>query len=474
MNQKTPLILLMGLLCFVRDGFTPTRGETLALELPAAIEQAIRQNLRLAQSALSISQARLGIDDARADFAVQLTPEASGSLSDGNNRWQTGLDVSKKFSSGAQVTAGPRVRQTEMQTGENLWRSSLHIDARQPLFSQFGELIHLESLRQADDQLMREQRQWEMQKAELILDVVQTFEETISLEQQIKSDEAFFRRTDALCRLTRAREAQGRSTRVDTLRVDLQRGQAQGRLENNRERLFTRKRDLAELLGLPQETVFELVPPPLPDIALPEPEEALQTAFSNRLDYAQLLQDYRTKQRAIKIAKRRTLPDVALVASAEVFEENESFPQSLDLTDSAWTIGLAGDSDLFKRHEHIALQQAELSEQSLRELIDIKSITITREILQALSACRRTRSEASIQERNYQLATDRVTLARRLYEAGRADNFSVTDAEDAFIKAETSLLEARAEYVITGYELLNEMGILLDVPVTLKPNGFIP
>jgi len=464
----TPILLV---LCMTGGA---RAAEALSLELPAAMEQAIQYNLRLAQSALAISQARLGIDDARAAFTFQLTPEVTGSLGSDNNRWQTGLDVSRKFSSGAKVSVGGRVRETRQTDGENLWRSSIRIDANQPLFSQFGPLIHLEPLRQADDQLMREQRTWEMQKADLILDVVKTFEDLISLEQQIKSDEAFFRRTDALCRLTRAREAQGRSTRVDSLRVELQRGQAEGRLENNRERLFTRKRDLAELLGLPQDTPLELVPPPLPDIETPPPEEAIQTAFANRLDYAQLLQDYRARRRAARISKRRILPDVSLIASAERYDEQESFSESTRLAEDTWTIGLSGDSDLFKRHERIALRQAELDEESLRQLIDIKSITITREILQALSTCRRTRSEAAIQKRNYQLATDRVTLARRLYEAGRVDNFSVTDAEDAFIKAEIQLLEARSAFVLSGYQLLNQMGTLLEVPGNLKPNGYVP
>lgn len=471
-----PSLIVAGfLLRTAADGlYAETTQETPILELPSALELAVSRNLRLAQSALAISQARLGIDDARAALTVQITPELSGSLGDDNNRWQAGLDASRKFSSGAQATIGGRVRETQQNDGESLWRSSLRIDVQQPLFSQFGPLIHLEPVRQADDQLMREQRKWELQKADLILDVVKTFEELISLEQQIKSDEAFHRRTEALCRLTRAREAQGRSTRVDTLRVELQRGQAEGRLENNRERLFTRRRDLAELLGMPQDTPFELVPPPLPDFDIPSPEAALQTAFSNRLDYAQLLQDYRTRRRAVRIAQRRMLPNVALVASAELYDEQPDFSDSTRLTEDTWTIGLAGDSDLLKRHERIARRQAELDEESMRQLIDIKAITITREVLQALSLCRRTRSEAAIQERNYQLATDRVTLARRLYEAGRTDNFSVTDAEDAFLKAEIQLLEARAAYVLSGYQLLKQTGTLLEPPDHLKPNGYVP
>jgi outer membrane protein TolC len=105
-----------------------------------------------------------------------------------------------------------------------------------------------------------------------------------------------------------------------------------------------------------------------------------------------------------------------------------------------------------------------------RETIRIRELAIAREVQQRLSALQLARSERIIAERNFKLASDRARLARRLFERGRGDNFSVTDAEEALQDAENKRLGARAEASISGYELLHGLGMLVEVPADLKPD----
>ncbi|MCZ7599723.1 MAG: hypothetical protein M5U09_20950 [Gammaproteobacteria bacterium] len=117
-------------------------------------------------------------------------------------------------------------------------------------------------------------------------------------------------RAEELLRSTRAKEALGRSTRIDSLRVELQRGLARSRLAANTERLESERQALAELLGLDPDIVLALEPTGIFSIDLPPADEAVERALDNRLDYAQALQDRDDAVRGARIAENLLLPDV--------------------------------------------------------------------------------------------------------------------------------------------------------------------
>ena len=83
----------------------------------------------------------------------------------------------------------------------------------------------------------------------------------------------------------------------------------------------------------------------------------------------------------------------------------------------------------------------------------------------------RSRREVKIAERNMNLAASRLKLAHRLFEMGRGDNFSVTDAEQSMLHAENKVFSARAEARVSSYGLPHVLGTLIEVDVGLKPVG---
>lgn len=438
------------------------------LDLPTALNLALTQNRELAQRARAIGSANLGLASARADFGFGIQPVGGAQRTQDRDSYNYGLSVGKKFIAGTEVEAGPTLTWSDGDEGSNR-RTSWQVDLRQPLFRNYGALVQGESLVQARQQVRTAQRGYEQQKAALLLRVVETFETLIRLDRQVVSEEASLQRLDKLYRLTQARERQGRATRVDTLRVELRVGEAKSRLETTREQLSSQRRDFAELVGQPPDVVFALEPPPLLELDLPPTEEAVQVALSNRLDYAQTLQDYADTVRGEKIARRGLWPDLSLVARYEAYENSgASLGDARD--GELWSVGLSGDTDLNQTRERARLGQAVLTRESARETVRIRELSITREVQQQTSAYRQALGELQIAERNHQLAFQRAKLARRLFELGRGDNFSVTDAEDALTDAEDRRLSARAEASFAGYSYLNTIGTLLETPEELRPN----
>jgi len=96
------------------------------------------------------------------------------------------------------------------------------------------------------------------------------------------------------------------------------------------------------------------------EIVPPSPETAAKIAWSNRLDYAQVLQDLGDAERGVKIARKNLLPDISLVARYDWLGQGRSYDEAMSLNDDTWVVGLsAGNNDLLQRSERAALKQAE-------------------------------------------------------------------------------------------------------------------
>lgn len=439
------------------------------LALDAAIQTALRYNAQLAYGRLAVDRQQMGVTSARQEFDTELSPNGAVNNTDGSADWRYGIQARKKFLWGTEIGLSTDVTRYPSFV-DDAWRSAVKLDVRQPLFRNFGRLVNEEGITSASERLRAEERRWELQKADIILDVVRSFETIIRLQKQMDCDQSILERTRKLRELTRIRERQGRASHVDTLRNELLYGQAQSRQETHREELFSATRELAELLGLPAEKNIELAATPLLDLDVPPMDVAIQTALSNRLDFAQTLDDYKSLQRQVKLARRKLEPDIYVVAENQQYDQANRLSDSLGFNNNLWTVGLAGQMDLLQHRDKTAVSTAELDVEAGRAAIRIKRRTLAREVQQAVSAYRQVRAEFTIAGRNYEAAQSRAALAGRLFEMGRGDNFAVSDAENAFVEAESALLSTRAQICVTGYNLLRLMGTLTETPSSLKPH----
>jgi outer membrane protein TolC len=435
------------------------------IDLEQAINLALKQNRNLLLSVFSTQSASFGIAAANAEFRISARPVANLDTNDrGEVSSRYGLNVSKKLHTGTVLSSS---LVSEDLGGFADRQENFRIGIEQPLFRNSGHLVNEEPLVQANQNLLSALRRLELQKIDLTVEVVRSYENILRLKEQLRADKKSHERASALYRRTKAMEALGRSTRVDTLRVELQRGQALSRLEADKESFSSAQATFSELLGFKPDTLFDLIPTRLLEVDLPPIEEAVRISFKNRLEFAQVLQDAEDAERGLKIAQKRLWPDVRLVARYDHTNTDDSLELGLD--QNQWFVGLSADTDFNLAVERATLGQAKLAGKSSNQLIRVQKLSIARELQQSILLYRRAHAELKILIRNLQHAAARLQLAQRLFDIGRGDNFSVTDAEEAFLQAESQLLFSQSTASISGYELLRAMGILTEVPDKLKP-----
>jgi outer membrane protein TolC len=444
-------------------------GAAPPLALEEAIQTALGNNRQLRLRELNLDSRELGVAEARTEFSIQWRPEGRLATDDEGEQTAYGMSASKKQGLGTTVLAEGRWTRTGFSESPDLHRGVVRVEVRQPLLRRLGRLVNEEPIVQAGSSVQAARREIELYRTDLVVQVVEGYEELLRLQRQLHFDTQALQRSEKLLRLTRARERQGRATRVDALRVDLQHGENQIRLNKTRESLENAAADFAELLGQPPSAELKVKDSPRLEVEAPDRAEALRVALENRLDYAQVLADRRDVERGIRIARHNLLPDLELIGRYERSGEGERSSDGFDFDQDAWFVGLAADTDVRRQRERLALGQALLQGENARWTIEIVRSALERQVQQVLAAYERARHETLFAQRNYHLAENRARLAHRMFEIGKGDNFTVTDAENALLEAQNRMLLSQAEVSIAAYRMLRVLGTLLEYPEDLKP-----
>lgn len=443
----------------------PAGGEVVALSLEDAIERAMAHNRELVKGALDLQGHVLAEQGARETArGLRIVPEGSVGAGSDYDNVGTGLRAEATGAYGTRVAVGGAVRQIQIDGAPDSRRGEVRVEVEQPLFRNFGPLVWNEPIVAAGETLLAARRAWERDRSALVVRVVESYEGLIHRRHQIESDEAFAARMERLYLLADAREQQGKATRTDVMRMDLQRGEAALRLEAGRSQLDIEFQEFANLLGLPLDSSFRLSPPALLDLDVAGADRALAVALAERPDYAQALQDVETGDRRLRLARRNLLPDLRLSGNRTVFGEGEDWSDAGRLDQDDWFIGLTADMNLNLRGARLDVARAGLDAEGRRQIAEIVRHRLALEVNAAWSAYRRAREELRMAARNRELAANRAELARTLFEAGRASGDSVSDGEADLIQSELGELSARREASASAYRLLHVLGTLVPAP----------
>lgn len=458
----------------VASGVLPARaeegdaGEVQTWTLEDAIAQALEHNLDLARGALEVESRSLDAARARESVrAIRVTPAGAAETGSNSSLWKGGMEASATLPWGTTLGAGATASQIDLDGADTTRRAEVAFSVSQPLFRNFGSLMRDEPAVLAAESFRAARRTWERDRSALALEVARTFEGLVCRVRQLECDEAQARLLERLAALAAVRERRGRASRTEVLRLDLQRGEAESRIETDRAQLASGFETFADLLGLPPETAFELVPPPLLDLGDTPPDEALALALRERPDYAQALDDIATANRQALIARRALLPDLALTAKHSFYGEDSDWSGASHLDDTDWRVGLEGGVNLNLREARLGADRADAEAAARRRTEEIVVRRLALEVHAAQTEYRRARRERELSRDNLALADRRAELARALFEAGRGSADAVSDAEADALSARLRELDAQRAASTAAYALLHALGTLVPAPPEL-------
>lgn len=445
------------------------QADPLPISLEDAINCAVSNNLSLASLKYSTASSRVILQSRIDRFRLNVTPEIRSERGDNGETDSARIVAARQTALGTAISASAGSLKSTPDDEDSFYRSSVSLQIQQPLLRNVGRQINLEPVRDAERGVLNSLRELAMRQTDLIVQVAESHENLLSIQRQLEFQDRTIDRLLRLLKLTSAREKQGRATRVDTMRSDLRLGNAKVRLASLQERLINEQANFAELLGADPASVYTAVPGDIPVYEIPEIEEAIACALANRLDLAQIMDDFEDARRGVLIARQNLLPDLTLIARYELTGESDSLSASQKLDDDIWFVGFQLSSDIPLRDQRSALASAEITRELSGLKIESILLAIKKQVRQSISSYERILTEKKLAEKNYAIAKNRARLARRLFETGKGDSFSVSEAEDELLTAEEQLLASQALASIASYKIKRVMGTLIAYPEELKP-----
>lgn len=441
-------------------------GDTLSLE--RAINLALAQNKQLIQAGTLLATNQADLDAIESGFDVQVVPALSEQRVGSTEIKNYGVSISKKLSTGGTLSLSATRGDTLLPNGVLTVQPSLNLSLEQPLFKNAGSDVTLFPVHQAEGQLTAAKRKFAQARSDLVGQVIEAYANLHELEQQLKLDGDDLEQITELSRITQEYVLVGRAKTLDSMRTDFQLDETRTHLTADQQRLSSAQAALGELMGMPPDSKFVTETVAWPDYDSVDSAVAVQTAFANRLDYAQAKQDYDETVSALEVARNQAEPGIDLTIGYQRYSSSP-LPGSGISAGGGPYIGLSSDIGSNYESERAEVRKVDAQREAALEGLDIIADQITHDVQQSLYAYQEARTENSIAEHAASDAEARLQLARELFHMGRADSFAVTDASEAVIASQRASLDADTNVVRAGYKLSLAMGTLVSPPRDLKP-----
>jgi outer membrane protein len=247
----------------------------------------------------------------------------------------------------------------------------------------------------------------------------------------------------------------------DVTRTDV--AQSEARLELGRANLATARgqqtaseQEYRRVIGHAPDQLAP--PPPLPP--LPNtPEEAVRIALANNPDIAASNQEARAAGYDVNVARAQRLPTVSAVASGDYLNQITGGTNGLPRSGTATSVGISGQIPIYQGGEAGArVRQAQALEgRTLEQAIGTERSVVaqTRSAFAAYQS-----AEEAIASQQTAVSANELALegARAEQRVGTRTVLDVLNAEQELLNSQVSLVTARRDAYVAGFQLLNAMG----------------
>ena len=329
-----------------------------------------------------------------------------------------------------------------------------YFDLRATLTQTVADLTALNNYRSAQELVKANDAALRDARDLVVLAVGGAYLQVIAAEARVRSAQAQIDTAQALFKQTQDRRVVGLSPQIDVNHSQVQLQTQQQRLMSLQNDLAKQKINLARIVGLPPNEVYEITDDvaysPAPALPL---EGALKQAFEGRADLQSAEAEVRAAMRTRTAAHAERLPSLAFSADYGAIGINPgqahgTFTFVGTLRIPIWQGGKTEGS----------IEQADAALGQRRAELDDLRGRIEADVRQAFLDLRTAANQLDVSRNNQTVARETLALTRQRFEAGIADAVEVTQAQESVATAELDYITSLFAHNLAKVSLARSLG----------------
>jgi outer membrane protein len=458
--------MLTGVLALVLAGGVMAEPSPSASPSPSpdsAAEESAPLTVLNSADAVATSRLREGVT--RAQFLPKVTPRYQRSADDS----LFGVDATQKLPwTGGSVTATALMRSTfDGAAGPDVSpfprTSDLRLVLTQPLLRGFGPNAAFYDLRVSRRSREGQERQYEMERQRLAVDVTRSYYQVIQQRQLLAVARQSLDRSESLRRASSARLEVGLVSKLDVYRAELQASQAQESMVRAETSLEAELEHFRTLLGLSPSDALQPEALTLPEDVVDdiEPVEVLtQRALENRLDLLETRDQVGDARRTASLARQNLLPQLDVNLGVTQFGTGTTYGNAFHSAERQVNLFFSTSYPLERSNEAASRAVAQLDVSSRERTLRQRQLDLEAEVRGAVRELQRIRKSIELQKKGVEVAEQQRRLATLRYQRGLASNFDVVDAEGSLVVARSALVGLLTSYQVARVDLMRVTGTL--------------
>lgn len=331
-------------------------------------------------------------------------------------------------------------------TGD-LYRSASSIVLVQPLMRGGRVYVARREILDAEYNLSISEAQLRAQILQVSAAVKEAYYNAVLNRRLIEVSEKALERDRALLEASEALFEAGRASKRDVLSAEIRISDGESSLASNQASYDSAQLALRDVLGTPIERPVEPA-----DSAIPFQPVPIQTptwvsrAIESRPEIREQLVRLDQTALAVRVAENDVLPALDFLGGYQRAGFGSSSRTTWDQDSSAWETGLHFEIPFGNVAARERLRAAKLANERVeRELRNLQR-QIEREVRGEAISLRQSFADLAAQTAKLDQSRDKLETASTRFRLGLADNFDVTDAQEALVAAETAFLSSVVEY----------------------------
>ncbi|MEZ4802100.1 MAG: TolC family protein [Gelidibacter sp.] len=360
----------------------------------------------------------------------------------------TNADVNLKFASGSSASEEGTDQESSSPNVNQLVLGQANVSM--PLFSGF-KLKNI--VKAGENQLEAAKFTNANDKEQLAMQTISNFLNLYKATQTIALIQENLKTAQQREKDFSAMEQNGLLARNDLLKSQLQVSNTEISLEEAKKAQYILNYQLAVLLKLPEDTVFDTQ---LPEDALLTPTTSMMA--NSRSDLQALQANEKAAEHQIKVAQSNYYPSLSIVGGYIALDVHNAISVT-----NAMNIGVGVSynlADIFKTKSDVKLAKSKVEE--LKYTIDKYSSNIKVEIENAKRTYELALKTSEVYSQSELQATENYRIVKDKYDNGLEDTNDLLEADVEQLQAKINLANSKADSTLKYYELLTSQGQLIN------------